>query len=321
MKEKRNSVRGLAAAIALLASGSVCLAGEPVKAPDAGEPTILGFVQGDAFGNPLPSAQQPLSAKQEMDLAQIRQAVNDWEATTRARDSGYARKKFAVYRFAQALVQQRGTPHGAQEAVSLIQEAYTEATREFTREPLPSPPGSMLQQAGSRRHAPTNAQGPCKELWGSSCYGMSVAEVLKAVPQAAQKLLDTYDHINSGAENLVDGPVQVIDGAQFIPHFYFSAGRLEQVNLSLNSTPVSGSFAQGIVQAAFADITVALRAKYGNEINTVEVSPQLPDFQIKEWLHNGTNIMVLLANTPNQTAIPALTITYQRRLETNSGKL
>jgi predicted nucleotidyltransferase component of viral defense system len=48
-------------ALAVLASVSVCFAGEPSKAAGANEPNTSGSVQADTQGNPLPLAQQQLS--------------------------------------------------------------------------------------------------------------------------------------------------------------------------------------------------------------------------------------------------------------------
>jgi len=84
--------------------------------------------------------EQHVQQTQAQTLAQVQQAVNTWEATTRARDPDYQTKAVAVKRFAQALLQERGPPRNATEAVALIQDAYGEATQELARiRPAPKP--------------------------------------------------------------------------------------------------------------------------------------------------------------------------------------
>jgi len=63
----------------------------------------------------------------------VRQAVEQWEAGIRARDPDYALKSNAVRRYSQALLQERGIPATAEQAVALTQAAYDEATQEFRR--------------------------------------------------------------------------------------------------------------------------------------------------------------------------------------------
>lgn len=77
---------------------------------------------------------------QEALIGQVKTAVDNWEATIRSRDPDYAQKAVAVRRFAQALLQERGSPRSPQEAVNLIQNAYDEASRELARiRPPPKP--------------------------------------------------------------------------------------------------------------------------------------------------------------------------------------
>jgi len=88
--------------------------------------------------------------QQEMALQTVRQAVDGWEANIRTRDPDYPQKAVAVRRFAQALLQERGSPRNAQEAVTLIQNAYDEATAELAR--IRPPPKAT-------RQVPTGNQG------------------------------------------------------------------------------------------------------------------------------------------------------------------
>jgi hypothetical protein len=85
-------------------------------------------------------SQQIVQQTQAQTLAQVQTAVNGWEENIRTRDPDYQTKAVAVRRFAQALLQERGPPRDATEAVSLIQSAYDEATKELARiRPAPKP--------------------------------------------------------------------------------------------------------------------------------------------------------------------------------------
>jgi hypothetical protein len=100
------------------------------------------------------------TTNQQQSLAAIRQAVDGWEATIRARDPDYAHKAVAVRRFSQALLQERGTPTNPQQAVELAQSAYDEASRELAklRPPpaptRPAPSGNHIATGGASQAQP-----------------------------------------------------------------------------------------------------------------------------------------------------------------------
>jgi hypothetical protein len=80
------------------------------------------------------------AAQQDRSVMAIRQAVDSWEANVRSRDPDYAYKADAVRRFSQALLQERGIPQTAEQAVALTQAAYDEASRVLARmRPQPQP--------------------------------------------------------------------------------------------------------------------------------------------------------------------------------------
>jgi hypothetical protein len=106
----------------------------------AGEMSRMRFRTGQAEHQLSQQSQQIVQQTQAQTLAQVQSAVNTWEANTRARDPDYQNKAVAVKRFAQALLQERGPPRDVNEAVSLIQTAYDEATKELARiRPAPKP--------------------------------------------------------------------------------------------------------------------------------------------------------------------------------------
>ena len=109
---------------------------------------------------------------QEQTLAQVQQAVNGWEEAIRNRDPDYPTKATAVRRFAQALLQERGAPRNASEAVALIQAAYDEATSELARirpapKPTrPSPSGSQGSTVTASRTPATMKEAALQALQG-----------------------------------------------------------------------------------------------------------------------------------------------------------
>ena len=106
----------------------------------AAEMSRLRFRAGQAEHRVTEQTQEAVQRHQEQTLAQVQEAVNTWEANTRARDPDYQNKAVAVKRFAQALLQERGPPRDVSEAVSLIQTAYDEASKELARiRPAPKP--------------------------------------------------------------------------------------------------------------------------------------------------------------------------------------
>jgi len=89
----------------------------------------------------------------------IRNAVDTWEQGIRRRDPDYARIAGAVRRTAQGLLQERGLPRSAQEAVALSQDAYDEVRKTFGQaQPAPRPtrpsPSSIHVATGLSRAEP-----------------------------------------------------------------------------------------------------------------------------------------------------------------------
>jgi len=83
---------------------------------------------------------QSVTTQQVQQIGQIRSAVDTWEAGIQRRDPDYAQMSGAVRRFAQGLLQERGTPQTPQEAVALTQAAYDEVKAMYGRaQPAPRP--------------------------------------------------------------------------------------------------------------------------------------------------------------------------------------
>jgi len=140
-------------------------------------------------------------------------------------------------------------------------------------------------------------------LWQGARAGMSVEEVLKALPGATRYVPAPGDKLGDGATELVTAPDQMISEKMFRPRFYFSNYRLEQVTLSLQ-----GADDSRIARITFEDVFIALRAKYGPEV-------VLKDTDIgkeADWLHGKTNITLFLISNSDTT--PLLNIIYQMRV-------
>lgn len=106
----------------------------------AAEMSRLRFRAGQAEHRVTEQTQQIVQQTQQQTLAQVQEAVNTWEANTRSRDPDYQNKAVAIKRFAQALMQERGAPRDVAEAMSLVKDAYDEATKELARiRPAPKP--------------------------------------------------------------------------------------------------------------------------------------------------------------------------------------
>ena len=110
----------------------------------------------------LSDAHREVTANQQVQhVSQIRDAVDGWEANIQRRDPDYAQMSGAVRRYAQGLLQERGTPRTPQEAVALSQAAYDEVKATFARmQPAPRPtrnsPSSIHVATGTPNAVPRN---------------------------------------------------------------------------------------------------------------------------------------------------------------------
>ena len=154
----------------------------------------------------------------------------------------------------------------------------------------------------------------CQELWSGTCVGMTVEDVLKTVsnsirvpPQPGMRLAD-------GADELADGPPLTIANEHFVPRFYFSDGRLEQVTLGLDEVSTLHSPA-----LTFEELVSALRAKYGTEVS--ENRPAVPSpfyLHTMTWLHERMKITMYCVVG---LGTPVLNIVYQHRVAADASHL
>jgi hypothetical protein len=108
----------------------------------------------------LKDANRTAATIQQMQhVDQIRTAVDTWERGIQRRDPDYDQVSDAVRRYAQGLLQERGTPKTPQEAVALTQAAYDEVRAVFARaRPAPqatrSAPSSIHVATGTQKAEP-----------------------------------------------------------------------------------------------------------------------------------------------------------------------
>jgi hypothetical protein len=145
-------------------------------------------------------------------------------------------------------------------------------------------------------------------LWQSTTYGMSVDDVLKAVPGAARRSLREGERLADGAEDLVEAPLVIIDNHQFLPQFYFKEEKLEQVTLSLRNQV--SAYEANLV---FQELVDTLRVKYGHEISS---GPNGIGADAR-FQFGKTNIVVALITI----GAPLLNVVYQERVASDASKL
>jgi len=147
-------------------------------------------------------------------------------------------------------------------------------------------------------------------LWQTAQFGMTVDGVLKAVPGSSKYDPAPGDKLGDGALELVRGPTTQIANEDFLPEFFFQNGHLEQVTLSLQSVDTASN-----ARLVFANLTTALRARYGQEISARPTAIGLDS----EWLSGKTNVTLILIAIGDTD--PLLNIVYQVRLAGDASKL
>jgi len=100
-------------------------------------------------------------------------------------------------------------------------------------------------------------------LWQTAQAGMSVEQVLTAVPGSHQTPPESRDPgrvLKDGSELWVLGATQDIAGHPFVPNYFFIAGALSLVRLDLQ-----GATKQAETEAAYGDVLKYLRKTFGKE--------------------------------------------------------
>lgn len=104
---------------------------------------------------------------------QFKDAVNNWEASTRSTDPDYGKKQPLVERFTKALLRDRGMPRTPEEAVSMAKLAYDEATKYVTGlAPKPPQPTPMTPGTGK---SPTPVKSEPGSLMEAAIQGLRSA--------------------------------------------------------------------------------------------------------------------------------------------------
>lgn len=98
----------------------------------------------------------------EAHATNVQRTISDWETAARQRDPDYSQKQDAVRRYAMALIQERGLPRTAEEAVNYADAAYEEVSKlmrsaESPRRPTrPTPNGALSSNAHGAKGEPNS---------------------------------------------------------------------------------------------------------------------------------------------------------------------
>jgi len=123
-----------------------------------------------------------------------------------------------------------------------------------------------------------------------------------------------YDPLGNGARSLLVLDNIELFGQPFKGKFYFQGESLYEVMLSLTPQPTAN---QG--KATFDNLRVALRAKYGPEINTGGVVNSVGSIINPTWISGGTNIELTYVSIGGGDAV--VNVVYQARVGKEAAKL
>jgi hypothetical protein len=150
-----------------------------------------------------------------------------------------------------------------------------------------------------------------QSLWGGTEYGMSLDQVKSSVRNVM--IPDIPSRLGDGAQEALRLENVEIVNKRFAASFYFIAGRLTQVTLSLEK----GHKFDGAM-LVFNSLTEALRAKYGREIAR-DIKRGVLNRADATWMAGRTNINVLAMSVGENDAF--LNINYQVRVASSADKL
>ncbi|SMF82156.1 hypothetical protein SAMN06265365_14239 [Tistlia consotensis] len=149
-------------------------------------------------------------------------------------------------------------------------------------------------------------------LWGGTSFGMTEAQVRKAVPKALRP--EDPGTLAGGTSELLRLSGITISGHSYTAHFYFTKGKLKQVTLSADQRrPFQ------LMKGVFDDLVVLLRAKYGKELTQKVETGQLSSSASADFLSGRTNVSMVLLGVEGTPAI--LNINYQARIAGEADKL
>lgn len=150
-----------------------------------------------------------------------------------------------------------------------------------------------------------------QSLWGPAEYGMSAEQVKSVVPNV--RTPKNPGRLGDGARELLRLENVEIVNKRFVASFYFIAGKLTQVTLSLEKGHTFHS-----AMLVFDSLTEALRAKYGREIS-LEIKHALLSRADATWIAGRTNINIFAIGVGENDA--TLNINYQVRVARDADKL
>lgn len=150
-----------------------------------------------------------------------------------------------------------------------------------------------------------------QSLWGGAEYGMTVEQVKSFIPKAITPSIPS--RLSDGAQGLLQLENVEIVNKKFTSSFYFIAGNLTQVTLSLEKGHTFDS-----AMLVFDSLSEALRAKYGREISR-DIKRGMLNQARATWMMGRTNINVLAISVGENDA--TLNINYQVRVARDADKL
>jgi hypothetical protein len=151
-----------------------------------------------------------------------------------------------------------------------------------------------------------------QELWQKTRYGMTVEQVVAAVPNASPPPLNAGSLADGAKELLRVSDLELV-GYRFSGKFYFIERRLTQVTLTPERI---STFASAML--VFDSLTEALRTKYGAEV-VRSVERGLLNKAEASWQSGRTNISLICVSVG--AADPALNLNYQVRTAKEADKL
>lgn len=140
------------------------------------------------------------------------------------------------------------------------------------------------------------AFGHADALWPSAKYGMSVQQVMKAVPEA--KPSTHGSKLVTGAREELRIERVALVGRSFVGAFFFSEGRLVQVLLSL---PEWGANNENM--ATFDQLVGTFRARYGQDF-TRSVNARRSGLSANaEWTTASENVFISIGPVTQDTSM------------------
>ena len=145
---------------------------------------------------------------------------------------------------------------------------------------------------------------------------MSVEELMAAVPDAHPVKSESRIKTPAGwADELMQVDGIGLVNAKFHARLYFLAGHLQQVTLTPDG--LTGYAAD----LTYQQLITALRSKYGAEASSKSDPSQIMTMKSADWIHDRTNISLILIYSGINDPHPVLNVNYQVRIAQDADKL